>query len=176
MKMACCTRKCRGIFLSVYGLVGVCVGILVAIVFLALPEVHNVHAGVWGFVSFLFALSDSLYGCLLWMSWKVLRRITMVFFLLGCFGLSIGTTSFIAYLAYGVVYTEEGDSLVGTYYLACVWCFMVFKWSMLLMVNSVQDDRMAALEKKKEKDNTDNLRSVTEGKHGKDEDAEPFLP
>ena len=65
---------------------------------------------------------------------------------------------------------------MGTYYLACVWCFMVFKWSMLLMVNSVQDDRMAALEKKKEKDNTENLSSVTEGKHGKDEDAEPFLP
>lgn len=35
----------------------------------------------------------------------------------------------------------EEKSLVQTFYIACVWCFMTFKWSMLLLSNAITDDR-----------------------------------
>lgn len=28
-----------------------------------------------------------------------------------------------------------------TFYIAAVWCFMTFKWSMLLLSNAITDDR-----------------------------------
>ena len=28
-----------------------------------------------------------------------------------------------------------------TFFIACVWCFMTFKWSMLLLSNAITDDR-----------------------------------
>ena len=108
--MACFSTKCRSVFLFLYGLLGAGVGILVGIVFLAIPEVRNIHAGAWGVVSFLFALTVSIYGLLRWRLWDILRKITMFFVLLGALGLSLGTTSFIAYLVYGIVYTK-GNSI-----------------------------------------------------------------
>ena len=108
--MACCSTRCRSVFLVLYGLLGAAVGILVGVVFLAIPEVKNVHAGAWGVVSFLSALTVSIYGLLRWRLWEILRKVTLFFVLLGAIGLSLGTTSFIAYLAYGIVYTT-GNSI-----------------------------------------------------------------
>ena len=55
-----------------------------------------------------------------------------------------------------------GESIVHSYYLACVWCFMVFKWSMLLLVNSIIDDRTLPREEVMEMTEKDGKRTEKE--------------
>ena len=38
------------------------------------------------------------------------------------------------------IHAEE-KPLVETFYIASIWCFMTFKWSMLLLSNAIMDDR-----------------------------------
>ena len=64
----------------------------------------------------------------------------MVFVVVGAGGTALGSVGFILYVVLGAVDAEE-KSLVETFYIACVWCFMTFKWSMLLLSNAITDDR-----------------------------------
>ena len=46
----------------------------------------------------------------------------------------------VVYLHASFVIVED-KSLVETFYIAAVWCFMTFKWSMVLLSNAITDDR-----------------------------------
>ena len=108
--MACCSDRNRAIFLIIYGMIGVVVGVLVGIVFLVLPELSNQHAGSWGFVSAVFAALVSSYGILRLSFWRCLRRVTLLFVVVGATGVMIGSLAFIVYLILGITDTGECTS------------------------------------------------------------------
>lgn len=57
-----------------------------------------------------------------------------------------------------------GKSLVESFYIPSVWCFMTFKWSMLLLSNAITDDRSPK--------DTD-IGSIQEGPEGDDSMVPP---
>ena len=106
-KMACCSPKCRAIFMLCYGIVGIAIGLLVAVIFLSHPQLRNIHAGIWGFLSFVCAGCVSFYGLLRWKFWLCLRRVTLLCVVAGAGGTATGTVGFIAYIVCGATDTGE---------------------------------------------------------------------
>lgn len=77
------------------------------VIFLIHPQFRNVHASVWGLVSFVCAACVSFYGVMRWKFWARLSRITMLFVVAGAGGTALGTVGFIFYIVLGATDTGE---------------------------------------------------------------------
>ncbi|KAL3836190.1 hypothetical protein ACJMK2_021632 [Sinanodonta woodiana] len=141
----------------VFSVIGIFIGVSVAIVFAA--NYHNWNVSVWGLLSGLAAAATLyVHVCYRKKKWETDPYQLKGYMLAGCFVQLLGVCGFAVYLTLALTQKQkliiEGEG----YYLTCVWCFMTWKWGFFLFYFSriyrrLYCDTYAILPK--DEDNTD---------------------
>ncbi|KAH3878131.1 heme transporter hrg1-A-like [Dreissena polymorpha] len=121
----------------VYVCVGIFIGLSVAATFAY--HFHNFNTALWGLCSAVPA-AIALIVVIGWRRqwWEVQPGRLRGFMLVGCFIQLAGVCGFVTYLTLAIT-KKQGLVIYGEgYYLACVWCFMTWKWAFLLFLYSRQ--------------------------------------
>jgi len=112
--------------------IGLGVGILAGVWFIG--DYHNYNAGIFGFVSAIFALITLVVH----IQYKRHRldgwtKALVVFMILGCMAQVAAIVAFVTYIALGVIEHQDLNHLRGeNYYIALVWAWMTWKWGFAL--------------------------------------------
>ncbi|GAB1608334.1 heme transporter hrg1-A-like [Argonauta hians] len=115
-----------------FSILGILFGISVVFVFGI--KFRNWNTALWGLLSAIPAsLTFSLHICYLKGVWQTYPYRLKYMVIAGCLFQLAGIVGFVTYLALGF-YFQQGLQIYGDgYFLTAVWCFMTWKWGLLLL-------------------------------------------